>query len=89
MSIAKKYKKQLKGVVNGTHKSTSSSDAKKPQRKRTWNVKVGDLVEVSDNDRAVVIEDNGDGFFLLLGPGGRRWLKATKIKKIQKGEFPK
>ena len=81
MAIPKKFKKQLKADI----RKSSKISYKKP--KMEWSFRKGDLVEVKsekDYQPSMIIEDRGDGWYLLLGPAGKSWTRATKMKKIQK-----
>lgn len=84
MAIPKKFKKQLKADIRQSPKSSY----KKP--KREWSFKTGDLVEFSPKDScyesAMIIQDRGDGWYLLMSPSGKTWKRATKMKKIQKAQ---
>ena len=83
MAIPKKFKKQLKADM----RHSSKISYKKP--KMEWSFNTGDLVEFknrSSYESAMIIEDRGDGWYLLMGPGGKTWKKATKMKKIQKAQ---
>tara|TARA_R110001583_G_scaffold70776_2_gene199907 strand:- start:125 stop:409 length:285 start_codon:yes stop_codon:yes gene_type:complete len=82
MTIPKKFKKQLKADI----KQSPSVSYKKP--KMEWSFNTGDLVEFSPKpssyESAMIIEDRGDGWYLLMSPSGKTWKRATKMKKIQK-----
>tara|TARA_A100001515_G_C4562370_1_gene207014 strand:- start:177 stop:458 length:282 start_codon:yes stop_codon:yes gene_type:complete len=83
MAIPKKFKKQLKADM----RQSSKISYKKP--KMEWSFNTGDLVEFKNRtsyESAMIIEDRGDGWYLLMGPGGKTWKKATKMKKIQKAQ---
>ena len=46
MAIPKKYKKQIKAAMAGQPPTTvTRKNAAKTKRKKTWSLKVGDLVE--------------------------------------------
>ena len=85
MAIPKRYKKQIKAAMSGNRTTTRStkSDSKTPKKKRTWSLKIGDLVENGD-DCAIIIDSNDDGYYLLLSSTGRRWERATKLHRVQK-----
>lgn len=85
MAIPKRYKKQIKAAMSGNKTTTRSvkSDSKTPKKKRTWSLKIGDLVENGD-DCAIIIDSNDDGYYLLLSSTGRRWERATKLHRVQK-----
>ncbi len=82
MAIPKKYKKELKGAI----KSARNSGAEIAKAKKKWTVcTVGDLVETKEGI-STVIADRGDGWYQLLGPTGRHWIRGTKIKRLQKAK---
>tara|TARA_R110002020_G_scaffold67820_6_gene177932 strand:- start:1894 stop:2076 length:183 start_codon:yes stop_codon:yes gene_type:complete len=49
---------------------------------------VGDLVEFMNDEnewrRGVVVDDNRDGYYLIMSPAGRRWHKAKKLRCLEK-----
>ena len=84
MGIPKKYKKQVRGAL----KSARDSGEHTPRAKRTWTVcEIGDLVE-TDGGISTVIESREDGWFQLMGPSGKNWVKGSKIRRIQKVKKP-
>lgn len=76
MAISKKHKKDLRGAFH-------SQDV--PRSKRTWAIKVGDLVEVDDKYGVVTRSDDG-GSYYILGPEFRGWIHARKVRKVQRVE---
>jgi hypothetical protein len=84
VAIPKKYKKQIKAAMAGQPSSTViKKSAEKTKRKKTWSLKIGDLVENGD-DCALIIQSDERGSYLLLSSGGREWVRATKIRRVQK-----
>ena len=84
MAIPKKYKKQIKGAMQ----TARASGAVEKASKRRWTVcEVGDLVRVGE-EISTVIGKRSDGWFRLLGPAGKTWIKGTKIEKIQDAQKP-
>jgi len=68
-------------------KRTTSSVAQKPAKaKMVWTFQVGDLVEYKSNNRFEkgVIVGATNGFFEVLSSSGKKWVKAQKIRSIQK-----
>ena len=75
MAIPKKYKRQIKAAMKSSPEPVATA-------KMTWSFTTGDLVEYKGLS-GVIVEDRGDGWYLLMGPSGRAWRRATKLKKIQ------
>ena len=78
MKISKKYKKQAKSNIKN---STSRSELARPKMK--WNVKVGDLVSIDDDNHGIVLKDSSKGQFLILSSTGTRWFSGKKVLKVQ------
>ena len=93
MAIPKRYKKQVKSALSGktTQKVQKDMAARstKPKSKRTWALKIGDLVEDESGECAIIIGTNDQGFYQCLSTTGSKWKKATKIVIVQKGEKKK
>ena len=93
MAIPKRYKKQVKSALSGktTQKVQKENPAQstKPKSKRTWALKVGDLVEDESGECSIIIGTNDQGFYQCLSTTGSSWKKATKIVIVQKGEKKK
>jgi|TARA_E500000331_G_scaffold322413_1_gene337269 hypothetical protein len=84
LAIPKKYKKQIKGAM----KTARASGIVEKASKRRWTVcEVGDLVRVGE-EISTVIEKRSDGWFHLLGPSGKNWVRGTKIERIQSYQAP-
>ena len=84
MAIPKKYKKQIKAAMAGQPPTTvTRKNAAKTKRKKIWSLKVGDLVENGD-DCAIIIQSDERGSYLLLSSSGREWVRAAKIRRVQK-----
>ena len=85
MAIPKRYKKQVKAAMSGNKTATRvrKPASSTPKKKRTWSLRIGDLVENGD-DCAIIIDSNDDGYYLILSSTGRRWERATKLHRVQK-----
>ena len=84
MAIPKRYKKQIKAAMAGQPaKTVTKKSIVRPQRKKTWSLKIGDLVE-NGEDCAIIIQSDDKGSYLLLSSGGREWVRAAKIRRVQK-----
>lgn len=86
MAIPKKYRKQVKAALKGSATSKASNAAAKSKplgRKITWAFHIGDLVEHDDTCCFILDDSRGDGWFELMTPSGRKWVKAREIIKLQ------
>jgi hypothetical protein len=84
MAVPKRYKRQIKAAMSGNQTTTIRDvKTKVPTTKRTWSLKVGDLVEDGD-DCGIIIDGDGDGHYLILSGGGRKWKKANNLSRVQK-----
>ena len=86
MAIPKRYRKQVKAALKGTVQSKASktlAKSKPPNRKITWAFHIGDLVEHDGTCCFILNDSRGDGWFELMAPDGRKWVKAREIIKLQ------
>ena len=78
MKISKKHKKHAKLAMRGVQ---FSGEVK--TRKRTWSFRMGDLVK-SNGTWGIIIDDLGDGVFMIMTPTGRDTCRAAKLERVQK-----
>ena len=78
MKISKKHKKHAKQAMRGVQ---FSGEVK--TRKRTWSFRMGDLVK-SNGTWGIIIDDLGDGVFMIMTPTGTDACRAARLERVQK-----
>jgi len=78
--ISKKHRRRAKSAYKH---AGESGLANKP--KRTWSFQIGDLVEWMSEIGIITKEDQQSGEFWVTGPGTNRWVRAVKLRKLQRG----
>ena len=86
MAIPKKYKKHLKSALSGATSTQVNTGNNSPKMKTTWALKVGDLVDCSVGEFAIIVQSDNRGRYRCLSSEGNRWQKAAKLVIVQKAK---
>ena len=77
-SVAKKYKKHVKGAYR-----RAASEGKASKATMTWSFNKGDLVKTSSGKVGLILSVEPSGYAELLTQDGKIWRKAAKLVKFK------